>query len=363
MLQYILILFTLIFVLSFNPANSSFTLSGRKGKQVFELCIAFFVVLAGFRAPIVGNDTMAYIDIFNQGEDNLYNGTRFEIGYIYYNILIKNFTNNIQVFFILTSIFIYTVFGFYIWKYSTRPKLALVFFFLLSFGMSVNTMRQCIAICILLFSIECIIYRRWILFLFFVVVAGLFHNTAFLFLFAYPLTFLKIKKNTIIFFILGAIVGYVLFAELLKLAFSYFPMYEYYSDGKYFEGETRIASVVKLLFSLIIFIIAYWPYKKTSEQWKNSVAGKRYTLLLLFEMMSMFILFLSLKVNLIDRVAMYFSALSFVLLSNAIDMLPARMRRIVTISMFFLFASYSCVAMYLRPEWNRVYPIELEWKL
>ena len=363
MFQYLFILFSLIFILSFNPDNHKMSLSGRKGKGIFGLCLGVLILLAGFRSPIVGNDTMNYINIFNESEDVLYNGSRYEIGYKYYNLLIHIFTENDQVFLIITSFLILSTFGFFIWKYSTRPKLALVFFFILSYGMTVNTLRQCFAICFLLFSIECIIQKRWLLFCLLVVVASYFHITAILFLAIYPLSNIKIERKTILMFVMGSVVSFFLFSALLQLAFSYFPMYEYYSDGKYFEGGTRIASIVQLLFSIIIFVLGYIPYKSTSEIWKQSVEGKRYTLLLQLEMIAIFVLFLSLKVNLLDRLAMNYSVLSFVLISNAINLLPVRKRRIVTFSLIMLFASYSCISMWLRPEWNRIFPIELEWRL
>lgn len=363
MFQYLFILFSLIFVISFNPDNHKMSLSGRKGKGIFVLCLGVLILLAGFRSPIVGNDTMNYINIFNHGEDLLYDGSRYEIGYKYYNLLIHIFTDNDQAFLIITSFLICSTFGFFIWKYSTRPKSALVFFFLLSFGMTVNTLRQCLAICFLLFSIEYIIQKRWLLFSLLVVVASNFHITAILFLAIYPLSNIRIERKTILMFVIGSVVSLFFFSALLQLAFSYFPMYEYYSDGKYFEGGTRIASIVQLLFSIIIFVLGYIPYKSTSEMWKQSVEGKRYTLLLQLEMIAIFVLFLSLKVNLLDRLAMNYSALSFVLISNAINLLPVRKRRIVTFSLIMLFASYSCIAMWLRPEWNRIYPIELEWRL
>ncbi len=140
-------------------------------------------------------------------------------------------------------------------------------------------------------------------------------------------------------------------------------MYEYYSDGKYFEGETRVASLVKFTFSLIIFTIGYYAYNRTSEEWKDTRNGRVFNLLLLLEIVSVAINFVSIRVNLIDRLDLYFTALSCVFISNSISLLPVYKRRIFSISLLLLFISYNCVVMSFRPDWNRVYPIELEWKL
>ena len=339
------------------------SLSGKKGKGIFILCVFSLGVLAAFRSPIVGNDTLEYIRIFESCDEMLSSGSRFEIGYLMYNSLIRQISNNVQVFFIITSIIIFTTYGIYIWKYSSRPKLAFLLFFILSFPGTVNTMRQCIAICFLLFSLESVVNRKLFVFIFYVLLASFFHATAILFIFVYPLSYLKINRMTLSLFAICALSGYLLFADLLNIGFSYFSMYEYYSQGKYFEGETRVASVVKFIFSIIIFSLGYYAYCLKSEDWKNTKEGKRYALFLLMAVIAVCIDFVSLRVNLIDRLDLYFTCVSFVLISNSICILPPHSRRIIAISILFLFVFYNCVAMSLRPDWNRVYPIELEWNL
>ena len=161
----------------------------------------------------------------------------------------------------------------------------------------------------------------------------------------------------------GGILVFFLFGDFLNIIFSYFTMYEYYTNGQYFEGETRIASIVKLAFSIIIFTLGYFAYSKyTTKDWKKSAEGKRYALLMIMELIAVVVDFLSLKVNLLDRLELYFTALSFVLISNFIQLFPTRSRGIVSAMLLTLFLAYSCVAMTLRPEWNRIYPIELSWE-
>ena len=301
MLQFLFIFFVLLFALALSNKSAGFTLAGKDGKSVYILCFLFLGLLAAFRSPIVGNDTKEYIRIFQDFRDLLDNGTRFEYGYLYYNLFIHKITGNYQVFFIITSIFLFATYGVITWKYSFRPKLAVLFFFILAFPGTVNTMRQSFAICILLFSLDYIIKRRWIFFIFIVLFASLFHVTAIIFLVVYTLSYLRINRMTVLLFVVAALVCYIMFADLLEIGFSYFTMYEYYSQGKYFEGETRVASMVKVVFSVTIFLVAYYSYKRSTKEWKQTIEGKRYTLILLLEMIAVVIDFLSLKVNLLDR--------------------------------------------------------------
>lgn len=363
MFQFLFIFFLLVFCLGMNN-HWHFSLSGRKGKTVFIICIFVLGCLAAFRTSVVGNDTKEYIRIFQECEELIRNGTRFEIGYLYYNLFISLFSHQPRLLFVVTSSFIFTSYGIFIWKYSQRPKVALIFFFLITFGLIVNTMRQCMAICILLFGIDSLLWTRYFRFMVIVFLATLFHITSIIFLLVLPLSFIKLNGKTLLIFVIGAVLAYIMFSEILNIGFSYFSMYEYYSNGKYFEGETRLASMVKLFFSLLLFGIGYFTYVKyTSQNWRKSHEGRIYHLLLLLQLIAVLIDFLSLKVNLLDRLDMYFTALSFVLISDAIYLIPSGNRRIITIILLVLYVSYNCVAMAYRPEWNRVYPIELSWTL
>lgn len=364
MLQYILLFTFLLICLGAESSHRGFTLSGKNGKGKFVGCLLLLLLLASFRSPIVGNDTEEYIRIFEECERMIRDGTRFEIGYLYYNYFISKLTDNYQVLFLITNVFIFFTYGIIIWKYCQRPKLAFLFFFLFAFGGIMNTTRQFLAFCIMLYSIEYVLERRLFRFILLVLFASLFHTTAMLFLIIYPISYLSINKKTIILFAASAIVGYLLFADLLNFAFSYFTMYEYYSENgsSYFEGTTRVASIVQLCFSSMVFSLGYFAFIRfTTNQWRESKEGKFYALLLLMEMVVVVLDVLSLKVNLIDRLSLYFSGLSFVLISNSINLFPVHRRRMVSVLILGLFFSYSCVTMLLRPNWNRIYPIELVW--
>lgn len=362
MFQYLLIFSILTIFMGLNK-GFLFSLSGRDRKPVFVISLSLLWILASFRTEIVGNDTGEYIRIFKESGNMLADGsTRFEFGYVYFNYLVSQITSQPRFFFIVTNIFIFFTYGHFIWKYSQRPKLALVLFFLIVFGNIVNILRQIIAICILLYGIEALLENKRIRFVFLVLFATLFHTTAILFLVIFPLYVyhVRVDRRILILFAIISISSYVVFASLLSIAFSYLPMYEYYSLGKYFEGGMRVASVVKVLFSVLVISLGYIAYTKyATSQWKNSIEGRRYNLLLLLELVAVVINVMSLRVNLIDRLGLYFTALSFVLISNAIQLLPVKNRRFVTLLILFVYISYSCITILYRPDWNRVYPIEL----
>ena len=362
MFQFLFIFCTLIVFLGLNK-GFFFSLSGKDRKPVFVISLFLLWILASFRTEIVGNDTGEYIRIFKESGNMLADGsTRFEFGYVYFNYLVSQITTQPRFFFIVTNIFIFFTYGHFMWKYSQRPKLTLVLFFLIVFGSIVNILRQIIAICILLYSIEALLENKKIRFVFLVLLATFFHTTAILFFVVFPLYIyhVRVNKRVMFLFAIISVSSYIVFASLLSIAFSYFPMYEYYSLGKYFEGGMRMASVVKVCFSVFVISLGYIAYAKyATPQWKCSIEGRRYNLLLLLELVAVVINVMSLKVNLIDRLSLYFTALSFVLISNAIQLLPVKNRRFITVLILFVYISYSCITILYRPDWNKVYPIEL----
>ncbi len=322
----------------------------------------FLCFLSSFRSSIVGNDTHSYIYIFEQANEYVKYGSRFEIGYVYFNYILSKITDNPQYVFIICSIVICYSFGRFIWKYSKMPWLSMLLFFLLTFGSTVNIMRQMLAISILLWGVDFIQQKKLLYFAVTIVVATLFHNTAFLFAPAWFLPGLKLDKKVVLFMVGIAIIMYIGFSGLLNYAFSYLNMYEHYSEGKYFEGEVRLASIIQLVISFSVSALGYLAYRKIGDDyWKVSEEGVSYRFLLLMQFVATVIFFLCLKVNLLDRIALYYSSYSIINIANAISLYPAYKRKRMAMAVLLFLLVYNVTILTLRPDWNRVYPYEFCW--
>ncbi len=326
-------------------------------------CMLILCFLASFRSYIVGNDTESYIHVFHQCEDYLLLGSRFEIGYVYLNVFLKRLCSNPQIVFVVSSIFIYFSFTRFIWKYSRMPWLSMLVFFMLVFGSTVNIMRQCIAVAVLLYGVDFIIQRKLIPFVLSVVIAFLFHYTAVFFVFAWFLPNIKLNGRTLFVFASLTLFCYTLFSSLLSYAFSYFSMYEYYSDSMYFEGEARTATMIQIAMSFSISLLGYVSYYYyTDDEWKKAKKdGQIVKLLILIQFVATVIYVLCLKLNLLDRVAFYYSVFSFVSLANAISLYPIYVRKRLAFGVVLFLLTYSCIIIVERPNWNRVFPYEFCW--
>ncbi|MCM0219381.1 EpsG family protein [Bacteroides fragilis] len=331
-------------------------------KTGYWLCVTLLMFLGSFRAESIGNDTHEYLRIFQEIAQDVTIETRYEIGYIYLNYIVSLFNSNPQSILIVTSVITLFSFGRFIWKYSQSPWLSLFLFFTYGFFVfSITAVRQSLAIAVLLFSYDYILQGKKLKFVLTVLIATTFHTTAIFFLVSYLCRMFKPTLRTIILFLGIGIVCSYLFSTLLGFAFQLFTIYEGYDQGIYF-GETRLASILYVVISLLILFFCYFilRQKKVIHQLSDWQLRNNSNMLILVLFAVVFYI-ISLELNLLDRIAIYYNVFSLILLPNAIYRLYREKRMIVTSLVIILFFGYSAVIMILRPEWGTIYPYSFCW--
>ncbi len=333
-----------------------------KEKVGYWFCVIILMFLGAFRAESIGNDTHEYLRIFQEIAQDPTIETRYEIGYIYLNYLVSLFSSNPQSILIVTSCIILFSFGRFIWKYSKLPWLSLFIFFTYGFfTFSITAVRQSLAIAILLFSYDYILQGKKLKFILAVLIATTFHTTAIFFVFGYLCRMIKPKMRTILLFIGIGIVCVSFFSTLLGFAFRLFAMYQHYNKGIYF-GDTRLASVLYVIISSLIIFFSYniltqkkVVCKLTGWQLKNN---NNLLSLVLFAVM---IYIISLKLNILDRIAIYYNVFSIILLPNAVYWLRKQNKILITLLIIVSFFTYYAVIITFRPEWGSIYPYSFCW--
>lgn len=331
-------------------------------KVGYWLCVITLMSLSAFRAETIGNDTLEYLRIFQETAQYGTMETRYEIGYIYLNYIVSFISSNPQSILVVTSVFVFFSFGRFIWKYSNAPWLSLFLFFTYGFfTFSVTAVRQSMALALLLFSYDYILQGKKMKFALIVLIATTFHTTAVFFIFGYLCRmFRPTMKTIILFFGIGIACSY-LFSTLLEFAFGLFTIYEHYDKGIYF-GDTRFASILYVIISSLILFFSYYILVKKSvikqlSDWQ--LKSNNYMVILVLFAVAFYII--SLKLNILDRIAIYYNVFSIILLPNAISKLYKEPRMIVSSLIILLFFSYSAVIMTLRPEWGAIFPYSFCW--
>lgn len=173
------------------------------------------ILLQGLRHPTIGTDTQSYITGYRLSRnlnflegDTLFN---FEIGFsILMNVLARAGISEQQFLFIV-SVLIIAPIAVLIGKKSKSYMLSLILYISLGFFLfSFSGIRQAIAFSITFFSFRFVENRKLLKFIMSIFLASLFHSTAVVFIFAYPLYRIRIKRTYIIHVCLSLLLVFLL---------------------------------------------------------------------------------------------------------------------------------------------------------
>lgn len=336
-----------------------------KEKNGFILAFFFLFVLSAFRAPSIGNDTQNYIDIFQNISYLTASETRYEIGYIYLNRLIFDYiSESYRIFFIITSAFIFFSFGRFILKYSKMPWLSLIIFMYYGFfSFAISGLRQSIAMAICTYAVSALIDNKKILSFLLVCCASLFHSSAILFIVILIFPYLKLSGKTITSLFAITLLATSAFNIILSDFLLVFEQYEHYTESKYATGGIRVASIVNAIICTSFFLYGYFQLKAFYSTDKKAGYSQYPNKIFLFCLtISSVIYILSLNLNMLDRITLYFNMAILIILPNAIYTLkPMNNKTITTILVVLFFISYQLIVTINRPEWNNIYPYKFEF--
>lgn len=361
MFHFSIIFFGLLFLFICVSKENVLT-SNNTNKRIFYVSMFLLAALSALKASTVGNDTHEYLRLFEIAESPQNMDTRYEIGYLYYNYYLTRIFSDPQFLFIISSIIMYASFASFIWKYSKMPWLSVMLFFTYSlFTFSMSGIRQSLAIAFLFWAVDFLIQKKYTWSIALVLFASLFHESAILFLPCLLLRWIKLTNKTVLLSILAGIIGYLFLGGLLNWIFERFASYENYTNSMYFTGDTRVASILGLIIALFIFFYSYSVYRKQIYRFSDDEKGINELFLKIY-LVNVVLLILCLKVNLIDRFALYYSVYSMILLPNFIFYSASRNKRMLIFVILLFFYLYENAVLLYRPEWNSVYPYKFYWE-
>ena len=249
MFIYILLLIIAVFFLLFD--------NNKKNSRLPIVFIAILAFVAAFRYD-VGQDYMSYCDIFNG-----YKSGRSGVGFQALCDICKYVGGTSQLMFLVMSVSTLTLFYLSMKKSSTDLMLSLFVFF--CFGQmylnTFNTIRQCLAAALFMFSISFLLKRKLLYFVILLLFASTFHISA---LALIPLYWVLDRELSYKFVLaMGAVVYFVgNFNPLLLIV----QVEEYQIYQNFEEIEISYIDYLYLLMSVFIFVFRkklfqHHPYK------------------------------------------------------------------------------------------------------
>lgn len=318
----------------------------------------FFI--SGFRAWNIGSDADHYVRLFVAAIDHFDLSLSYmEKGYILFNKILALFTNNPQAILIVTSFCILGVILNFIYKYSKFIFLSTVLFVILQFSITLNIVRQYMAMIIVLLSFNFVIKREFLKFLCCCLLASTFHTSAIVALVWYFIYPLNIKIKNIIGILVTTIFIFVFIAPFLDQLFQFLGRYDTYIGGALLGDDIKIASIMKTLINAVVFAFFFVSYFFVYDNKKGNIGFMlRPQFLLLASLLALCVQFISIRGTILERIAIYFSFFNIISIPAFINCYNKKIRIIITGIILFCFIYYTSVIFINRPDWNHVLPFE-----
>lgn len=183
---------------------------------------------------------------------------RVNIGYIVLNKLIYNIWNNYSFLTFICATWVISSYSTIIRKYSPYPWLSLFIFIIINYILSLTLVRQYLAMSFVFLATKCVIERKQLLFILYILIASTFHTTAII---AFPLYYIyglnntKFNRALMIFGTIGAILIFRII--VFKVLGVYITAYQNYTDNIY-VNEAGIATWPRAIMK--IYILGVYMY-------------------------------------------------------------------------------------------------------
>ena len=241
--------------------------------------------VAGLRALSVGKDTYSYSRYFLKitFEKVHFFNPSFHWIYNLWDLIIRQFTDNVFVFNFCCAIAIYISLFYFITRYSCDERVSLVLFITLGiFFNSMNQTRQALATAVLLFGFKYAVEKKLVKAMVLCFIAAFVHNVAVVMIPIYAFICLvpHIGPRIVALFSGASIVIALGYNRLIALFVSIFPKYRYYlRHSKLFVEKRSIYRYADFFMAFVLqIVLVYGLYKlklKENSEIRNGESKER----------------------------------------------------------------------------------------
>lgn len=236
-------------------------------KYIWLSCFFMFAICGLRDVYSLGNDSdSSYVRIFRESGEATWTdlfALEHNTGFNCLMKLVHNTTDgDYQVFIILYSVFVFSVFARFIEKYSCNPVQSFAYYWgLLCYIFVLDSLKQGIAMAFVMLAFDMILKRKPVKFIALVLIAGLFHLPAVVFLPAYWIAKMKVGRNYIVVLAGMLLFTYLFREEILEL------MLEIYDTTMYDFGMRFLANKVLIMLVIVIAALVLRPPTKNDRMY------------------------------------------------------------------------------------------------
>ena len=324
-----------------------------------------FLVLDGFRSSSVGGDLNFYVNVFKENSlqipelSNIFK-SRFEIGYIVLNNLLRSISDSYTV--LLFSFAIITLFiWFYVfWNHSENIYISLLIYFS-SLGMllySFSNIRQGLSISIGLLGFHYFAKEKYIKGILCILIAPLLHITGIICILFLLLRRIHLSLKVFIIVLLGIILAFPFLKNFSEIFVNIFPQYTSYLESSWFVDSYKLAPVALSIVYVILFIIGE-IILRNAELTKT----EEYIRILFFSYLLLTIT--TMQTSLLSRFAHYFSPFAALYVPMFINKVSdRRIKWALLYLIIIIYAVFLLVIVYYKADWYNVVPyrsVIIDW--
>lgn len=292
----------------------------KRGRAVY--CIIVFILMTlvmGLRSRYTaGVDTnLVYLPSFHWITDHSMSQVmlRYEDKDPLFYMLTKLFTymiSNDQIYLMVISVISVGSYCIFVYKNSENPLMSYILYMGLGYyGIEFQMLRHAIAVSILLCGYKFLKERKAILFIMIVLLASCFHNSALIFMIAYPISYLKIDWKQWVVLTATVIIVYCARDTVLSIIGTVILNEERYQN--YMSGNTGMAftgAIIQLLIYVLCFIMSLG--KRSNDM----------TMYLNISVVSIAFMFCVSIIGEFHRISMFFGMYNTIMLPKVIHITP-----------------------------------------
>lgn len=312
----------------------------RKDKLLYFVMAVSLSVFVGLRTQ--GNDTFVYrhsYEMLMTGIDKIFRIDWLNLsgapGLQAYCILIKTLGASTQDYLMLTA---FITIGIYLWfirKYTCNIFLSIFYFITMGvYGFTMAAIKQTMAVAFLMLATDNAIQKKWIKYLFWVLVAELFHPYAFIYL-VVPFVAFRPWSNGTYFILAGSIVVSLLMSKLFPVIDAMTGAFGYSYVENEFSGEgVNIFRVLVVWVPLVLSFLNKEQLRESDDRAMNIIVN--------LMMVNAVIMFIGLfgTANYFARLANYFLIFQALALPYVLGFFRNSDRQALTLISLICFAAF-----------------------
>ena len=335
-----------------------------KEKFIWIIIAFAMAVFAGLRVSY--NDTFTYIYEYEEIVNSKLDFSDFNWalganpGFRIVAMILKYIGFSANGYLMFYSIITYTIYIWFIRKYSTDFLMSIFLFICLVFTFPFAAIKQCVAVAFCLIAVDKAINKKWVWFVFWIIIAETFHAYSFMYLIV-PILFFVPWKSKKTYFLIGLffLAGIMLKPFMGTLLSFTSSLGDNYSLEE-FSGEG--VNPFRLAVSLVPLVLSFFLQKKVTDPKYEMTRSDDVCMNLSF--LNGEIMFVALfgTANYFARLANYFYIFPVITLPRLFNMVHPKWRfplKCAVIICYFLFFYYSCVISDFRPFDNEFFKIPL----